>query len=141
MSKQELLIKFKKDVKKLRIHASKSNISDNEVNQLFKNGLSILRDDIKNSLKRENVNKKWSLIFIKTIFIILLIILIIYVVLNVHQPTSSIVLRNVQGLIYPGFKFLRFFSVPIIQTFPSLTSTILLIAIISIIKTNIYSVI
>ncbi|KAF5282210.1 hypothetical protein FQR65_LT02907, partial [Abscondita terminalis] len=53
--------------------------------------------------------------------ITLLISVTLYVLLNVHQPTSSIVLRNVQGLIYPGLKLVRFLAVPILKLFPSLT--------------------
>ncbi|KAH1028067.1 hypothetical protein HUJ05_001471 [Dendroctonus ponderosae] len=44
-----------------------------------------------------------------------------YVLLNVHTPTSSVVLRNVQGLTYPALKFIRILAVPIIKLFPSVT--------------------
>ncbi|RZB70347.1 uncharacterized protein BDFB_007012, partial [Asbolus verrucosus] len=41
---------------------------------------------------------------------------------NKNETTAqNLVLRNVQGLIYPGLKVLRFLSVPIIKQFPSLT--------------------
>lgn len=123
MLKKESLKKFHKELKKLRIYAKESNISDIEVDEIFKNGLMLLKESetaLPNNVKS---NKTKTIIsFTKYFLVISLIVILFYILLTVHQPTSSIVLRNVQGLIHPGFKFLRLFSVPIIKMFPLLTS-------------------
>lgn len=122
MSKQELLRKFKEDVTKLRNIAKEANIPDAEVDEIFRNGLAVLRNAQKQMPQKRSSGKFNFISFLKLCLITTMVLLVIYVVLNVHQPTSSIVLRNVQGLIHPGFKFLRLLSVPIITIFPSLTS-------------------
>ncbi|KAL3290557.1 hypothetical protein HHI36_023948 [Cryptolaemus montrouzieri] len=76
------------------------------------------------SLRKDDSRNKYCTFFMRITKIILLVLTLaisIYILLNVHQPTASLVLRNVQGLIYPGLKILRFFSVPVIRKFPSLT--------------------
>ncbi|KAK9695073.1 hypothetical protein QE152_g33111 [Popillia japonica] len=99
MPEEELLKKYANEIGKLRKRAKKLNLSDEEVNKLFKQCFDV----------------------IKSLLILLGVLIIFYVLLNVHQPTASVVLRNVQSLIYPGFSLLRYISVPIIKRFPSLT--------------------
>lgn len=132
MSKEELLKKFREEIKKLRLYANESDISENEVEEIFQNGLLLLKNS-KTSLPKKNYSKKANFLLVtKCCLIIVTILILLYILLNVHQPTSSIVLRNVQGLIHPGFKFLRFFSVPIIKMFPSLTSKCLAFKLLSV---------
>ncbi|KAJ8919302.1 hypothetical protein NQ315_003886 [Exocentrus adspersus] len=124
MLKEELLQKYKNDVDLLRKSAKDLGLSDKEINLIFKKCFN----DIKKSNSSKQINKqtktKAQQIFRTVIYIFFLLTLIaifIYILLNVHQPTSSIVLRNVQGLTYPTLKIVRFLSVPIIKMFPSLT--------------------
>lgn len=123
MSKEECLRKFRERLNNLRIYAKETNVSDAEVEEIFKNGIILLKETQITTTLPHNVSKKKTIIsFVKYSLVVLSIVFLIYILLNVHQPTSSIVLRNVQGLIHPGFKFLRSISVPIIEMFPILTS-------------------
>ncbi|XP_018335085.1 uncharacterized protein LOC112906734 [Agrilus planipennis] len=122
MSRNELLELYKSNVEEIRKYASNCNISDEEIDGIFQNCL-------KKICKRPHIHQKNSYncykcasFFIKIIFSIIFLSVIIYITLNVHQATSSIVLRNVQSFIYPGLKLLRFLSVPIISKFPWMTS-------------------
>ncbi|KAI4462530.1 bombesin receptor-activated protein c6orf89 [Holotrichia oblita] len=102
MPEEELLKKYANEIGKLRKRAKKLNLSDAEVNKLFKQCFDV----IKNNTKVSNSNYKAQKIlvtFLKGLLILLGVLIIFYVLLNVHQPTASIVLRNVQSLIYPGF--------------------------------------
>lgn len=117
-SKEYLLNQYKKDVEDIRKEAEELNLSTSEIDELFEECFKELK--IKHS-KKATFRKTCA--FLSKLFIfILLLIFVAYVLLNVHQPTSSIVLRNVQGLIYPGLKILRFLAVPVLKQFPSLTS-------------------
>lgn len=120
MSKTELLQQYKNDVNNLRKCAKELNLNDEEVTQAFKDCFKILNSENVSSSK--HAQKYLTILKLFSIFILSL--LFIYILLNVHQPTSSLVLRNVQGLIYPGLKVLRFLSVPVIKKFPSLTGPI-----------------
>lgn len=118
MSKVELLQQYKNDVNNLRKCAKELNFSDKEITKIFQECFRQLEKE--NPSSNHNAQKYlWTIL--KLFFIFILLSICLYILLNVHQPTSSIVLRNVQGLIYPGLKVLRFLSVPIIKRYPSLT--------------------
>lgn len=116
MSKLEFLKQYKKDVETIRKSAKNLGLSDSEVNKIFNDCINNINEKkcSKNKAQRCNFTIKLFLLF-------LCFCISIYILLNVHQTTSSIVLRNVQGLIYPGMKMVRYLSVPIIKLFPSLT--------------------
>lgn len=123
MPEEELLKKYANEIGKLRKRAKKLNLSDEEVNKLFKQCFDV----IKSNTEVSNSNckaQKILITFLKGLLILLGVLIIFYVLLNVHQPTASVVLRNVQSLIYPGFSLLRYISVPIIKRFPSLTGKV-----------------
>lgn len=125
MLKEDLINKYNKDVEYLRKCAKNLNLNDNEIDQIFASCLKILKLRKCRSTPASSCMKraqKFFLCLLKVFIILILFILVIYVLLNVHQPTSSIVLRNVQGLIHPGLKVLRSVSVPIIKAFPRLSS-------------------
>lgn len=120
MSKNELIKEYIEDIEYLRKCAKDLKLSDKEIDQVFHSCFKIIkkRANISNNAKYPKQKiLKWLL----GIIIFTVIIVIIYVILNVHRPTSSIILRNVQSFIYPGLKFIRFLSVPIIKKVPSLT--------------------
>lgn len=121
MSKEELLQQYENDVKNLRNCAKSLNLSDEEITQIFKDCFVQLNHENGSSNPLGNNAQKIFYYFTKIFLFFIFIAFIVYILLNVHQPTSSIVLRNVQGLIYPGLKLLRFWSVPIIKKFPTLT--------------------
>ncbi|CAG9858370.1 unnamed protein product [Phyllotreta striolata] len=123
MSKKQILSEYKKNVLILRKKAKNLGLSSNEIENLFKQSFTELRNELDNSRNVSESNKTLrSCTNFRNLFVLLTIFLIfIYVLLNVHQPTSSIVLRNVQGLTYPTLKLVRFLSVPIIKLFPRLT--------------------
>lgn len=122
MSK-ELLENYRKDIENVKKSAKKLGLTDNEIESIFKRSLIDLQNDISSNFTFFAKIKKYSFYSIKWFIVLFAIVSFIYILLNVHQPTSSIVLRNVQGLIYPGLKFVRYLSVPIITLFPSLTGT------------------
>lgn len=117
MSKNSLLHQYKKDVTELTKRAKHLNLSNHNIKKIFDECFKEIED---NDKKQRSYHSIFSLI-LKITLLIVIFCLILYVLLNVHQPTSSIVLRNVQGLIYPGLKLVRFLAVPILKQFPSLT--------------------
>lgn len=122
MSKQELLKRYKKDVNYLKENAKLLGLSDEDLEKVIKESFDEIR--IKNCSKlTKEVTKAQTICctLLYLIFIFTILFLIIYVVLNVHLPTSSIILRNVQGLTYPTLKFIRILFVPILKKIPSLT--------------------
>lgn len=128
MSKQELLKKYKKDVTNLKESARSLGISDEEIKAIVKQSFQDLRKKNCSKLTKE-VTKAQIICRTLTyiIFIFTILFFILYVILNVHVPTSSIILRNVQGLTYPTLKFIRLLFVPILKIFPSLTGTFFII--------------
>lgn len=121
MCKEKLLLEYKKEIEQVRNSAKNQGVSDSDFEKVFNESIASLK---KNSIFYKIPNKtNYVNILIKLFLVTIVLVISIYVLLNVHQPTSSIVLRNVQGLIYPGLKFIRFLSVPIIKAFPALTST------------------
>lgn len=110
MNEKELLQFYVEQVKQLK-ESYKKDLTDKEMNKIFEECFALLDPPPK-------VYRSWLKIYI---FLFLFLLLGSYVLMQVHQPTSSIVLRNVQGLIYPGLKFVRFLSMPIIKHFSSLT--------------------
>jgi hypothetical protein len=123
MSKLELLQQYKNDVNNLRKCANQLDFSDRELTKIFKECFRILDQEDSNSKQNGTNAQKYFSTIVKIFLIFTLVSVCIYILLNVHQPTSSLVLRNVQGLIYPGLKVLRFLSVPIIKQYPSLTGS------------------
>lgn len=114
MWKKPLLREYKKDVKSIIKSAKESGLNDEQIKELFQQ--SFLH------IKTDKVSSGQSFHQLKiSVLISAFIVLFIYILLNVHTPTSSIVLRNVQGLTYPALKIVRTLSVPIIKLFPSLT--------------------
>lgn len=127
ITKEEIVEEYSISVKYLRERGIKGlHLKDHEVDQIFKSCHKII--ELRKKQKRK-INPPLSKTIIETTvhlikyFVFFAVSFsITYVILNVHQPTSSIVLRNVQGLIYPGLKIWRFLSVPFVKKFPSLTS-------------------
>lgn len=115
---EELLLeKYKKEVQKLRQAAKGLHLTDEDVNNMFEECFRQLNSNCQHESK-----KKSSFIFIlKILFSIIVVFISLFILLNHHQPTISLVLRNVQSLIYPGLKLLRLLAIPVIQFFPSLS--------------------
>lgn len=123
MIKEDLLKKYKENVDKIRNEARKSGLHDEQITQILNNlfeELKAKRYAIKDNNLTFCANFRKNTIKISAILFLFLSIFV-YVLLNVHTPTSSIVLRNVQGLTYPALKIVRILSVPFIKLFPSLT--------------------
>ncbi|CAH1990180.1 unnamed protein product [Acanthoscelides obtectus] len=124
MIDQQILAKYRKDVDQIRKSAKSLGLNDKEVNELFKESLRDLRNEIHGSnqtSKQRTKAQKCIRTFIFISILYMIFITFIYVLLRVHQPTYSIVLRNVQGLTHPVLKFVRMLAVPVIKLFPSLT--------------------
>lgn len=113
-----LLLKYKRNVAKLRKSALAQNLTESEIDEIFKRSFDILKKETK---PKKSFPVKFLCAVFKVTFRLLFLVLIVYILLNFHQPTSSIVLRNVQGLIYPSLKILRFLAIPILERYPSLT--------------------
>lgn len=132
MSKGRLGEEYRRKVESLKKSAAQNlGLSAAEIEQVFESCEKIIQIRKKRlkSVDPTALQKlsKYLLWLAKYALLLITCALIIYVILNVHQPTSSIVLRNVQGLIYPGLKVWRFLSVPFVKLFPSLTSEYYLI--------------
>lgn len=126
MTNEVLVIKYKKELINIRkIAKEELNLADNVIDKLFHDCISSLGKDsrdITNNYEKTKCNiKNLLLSFLKYIFIFVLFIIVIFIVLHNHQPTFSLVLRNVQYFIYPGLKLLRILAIPIIQLFPNLS--------------------
>lgn len=122
MSKQDLLIKYRKDVADLKENAKSLGFSDKEIRKIVKESFEELRKEECSKLTKELTKAQLFCRTISYMFLLSTILsFIAYVILNVHLPTSSIILRNVQGLTYPTLKFIRILFVPILKLFPSLT--------------------
>lgn len=127
MPRDKSFEEYQRKLKDLRECAIRNiGLSTEEMEQVFRSCQKIIQirkrrsRNVESNLKERIYTATKQLI--KYSLLLILSTLIIYVILNVHQPTSSIVLRNVQGLIYPGLKVWRFLSVPFVKAFPSLTS-------------------
>lgn len=118
MSKKALLKKYKEDLKSLKTTASTEGLTEKEFQTLLEQSYKKLQSSNKNA-------KNQCRIASVGVFVVLTFTVLLYLLLNFHTPTSSIVLRNVQGLTYPALKIVRSLSVPIITLFPSLTSKLL----------------
>ncbi|KAK9870794.1 hypothetical protein WA026_009754 [Henosepilachna vigintioctopunctata] len=137
MSAKDLVQQYKEDVNNLVESAKEHNLPNQKIEEIFDNCFNTLRgineyedkvspkvseeSEFQTSTKNINQLYAFSIRIIKIFLLIFTLAIFIYILLNVHQPTASLVLRNVQGLIYPGLKILRFLSVPIIKRYPSLT--------------------
>ncbi|XP_057670482.1 uncharacterized protein LOC130902391 [Diorhabda carinulata] len=122
MSKCNLLKEYKKNVVELQNRAKILGLSKKEVNQVFKESFVKLQNELNGSnLSQTNKAQKICTNLKNVLVLFTASFIFIYILLNVHQPTTSIVLRNVQGLTYPTLKFVRYLSVPIIKLFPALT--------------------
>lgn len=127
MSKN-LLNDYKKDVISLKQHAKTLGLSDEQINEILKQSFLELKDSLKHSKPTKEVTKaQICRTFGYIILLSTVLFLFIYIVLNVHQPTSSIVLRNVQGLTYPTLRIIRLIFVPILNIFPSLSGKLLIL--------------
>ncbi|KAK5643455.1 hypothetical protein RI129_007300 [Pyrocoelia pectoralis] len=120
------LIKYRNDITALITRARELKLSDTETDKVFEECFDELSKKYPINkpeiiIKQRSCSSFFSFAAKVTLFVLFLF-LIPYILLNVHQPTSSVVLRNVQGLIYPGLKILRFFAVPIVKSYPSLTN-------------------
>lgn len=117
LRRKALIRQYKKDLNFLKTTAS-ADLTENEFQAL-----------LEQSYKKLQRSKDTAKIQCRTVSVVALALLIftvlLYLLLNFHTPTSSIVLRNVQGLTYPALKIVRSLSVPIITLFPSLTSKLL----------------
>nr|CAI5868191.1 unnamed protein product [Callosobruchus analis] len=123
IDQQTLLARYRKDVDNIRKSAKASGLADKDINEIIKESLRDLRNELygsnqnKQRTKAQTVFRTFKyLSILSTIFLIF-----IYILLRVHQPTYSIVLRNVQGLTHPTLKIVRMLAIPIIKLFPSLT--------------------
>ncbi|CAH0560115.1 unnamed protein product [Brassicogethes aeneus] len=103
MSKAGLLQQYKKDVENVKNCAKNLGLSDGEVDRIIEESFSEI-----NEQKCSKTKSQKCFYWMKLFGVVLFILMFVYVMLNVNQTTSSIVLRNVQGLIYPGMKLVSF---------------------------------
>lgn len=125
MSKESLLKQFKQDVKNIKKKARELGVNDEQVTNILKESFDEFArkeqgSKLSNKLMKLAQKLRRNVLKCCTVLIVCFS-LSLYVLLHVHTPTSSIVLRNVQGLTYPALKVVRTLSVPFIKLFPSLT--------------------
>jgi hypothetical protein len=111
-------IRYKKEIQDIKEYAIKNNVSEDQVNKVFKECFYLL--EVKTSTRITIALK-----LLKYCSIILLIIISSIVILYNHPKTHNILLRNLQNFIYPGLRILRKFAVPVITTYPSLTGDLI----------------
>lgn len=119
MDKEILINEYLIEVAKLKQKGKELNLTEKEIENVFAECLEELQQLYPQSV----LDKLKNFLFIsfKLLTYSLVACLFIYFLLCHHQPTLSLVMRNVQGFIYPSLKLLRYIAVPIISKFPSLT--------------------
>ncbi|XP_014211584.1 uncharacterized protein LOC106641617 [Copidosoma floridanum] len=105
---------YKIEVQSILSYALNNNIPPEQADKIFQECFCLL--DIKVH-SRIITALKW-LKFVGTLFCV--IFLSTFILYN-HPQTHSLLLRNLQGYIYPGFRIFRKLAVPVISTYPSLT--------------------
>ncbi|KAL1506010.1 hypothetical protein ABEB36_005447 [Hypothenemus hampei] len=119
MPKKRILKEYKDNVNFFKKCAKDRGLSDQDINSILAE--SFIKLKAENQIFSSERGSRCQNALKISLCTLLFLSLFIYILLNVHTPTSSIVLRNVQGLTYPALKIVRTLSLPIIQLFPSLT--------------------
>lgn len=114
MSNHEVIQEYANSIKNLRKHCGDAGMSEEEFRKIYFRSLKTLE-----TTGRPEVNTPRR--FITKFRILLVGILIgVYIFYN-HKTIYSSIVCNLQEYIYPGLKFLRKISIPLISLFPSLT--------------------
>lgn len=113
LTKQEIFSKYIKSLNKLK---TSTNLSNHDFDRFLLKHYNKHKYYCNYIPKSVLVKRKNILIFVFTIFLSIL--------LTYKTETSNILLRNVQTFIYPGMKFWRKLSIPVITQFPELTGFI-----------------
>ncbi|KFB43936.1 hypothetical protein ZHAS_00011762 [Anopheles sinensis] len=122
--KNEIIRKYVENLNRLRqLAARRGQVSEGEFNNYL-----IRHYFHNNNIINYIFDKHTSRILLKTVierkkkiinFIFLLMTL--FIVFSYKHEVSTVVLRNIQSFIYPGMRFWRKATVPIIASYPSLT--------------------
>lgn len=110
---EEVLRNYSNSIKKLKLESQQCGITDEEFKEMYLDCLQDLQ-----TKKTPKQSSKFNVFFyIKIIISITIAITLIYNVKNIY----SCVICSLQEYIYPGLRLLRYFSIPFISLFPSLT--------------------
>lgn len=122
MNKEDILTQYKNDIENFKRFGALCNLSEKEINQKIIESLQ--------NIKKQNAELYISFIFylkqiIRILFIVVFIILLMFIFISFILFNNSILfnffVRHIQDYIYPSMKLLRWLTLPIIHTFPSLT--------------------
>ncbi|XP_066994534.2 uncharacterized protein [Anabrus simplex] len=127
MSRGDILDNYVREVGTLRRLGLEWNLKNNEIDKIIQDSFDHLAKlpQYKNTQSETNCRSKlvrslWLRI-IKIICLMLFVIVCVYLLLFFHKPSYNFVVRNIQELIYPSMKLLRWMALPIVRRFPSIT--------------------
>lgn len=122
--KNEIIAKYLEQLNQLKeLAASRGRINETEFNNYL-----VRHYFHNNNIINYIFDKNTSRILLKTvidrkkkIINFIFVLLTLFIVFSYKHEVSTVVLRNIQSLIYPGMRVWRKVTVPIIANYPSLT--------------------
>lgn len=108
------LDEYREGIRYIKLYASDYNISELQITEIFNKCFQTL--EIKYNKKTWSITK--LLTYVTTFICVLLII---FIGLYNHPFYNTVILRNLQSSIYPGFTILRKIALPIIEQYPPLS--------------------
>ncbi|KAK7870527.1 hypothetical protein R5R35_002927 [Gryllus longicercus] len=130
MSKGEILADYKHEVDSLRKLGLEWNLTEEVIDKIIEDSFchftGAKRCERKSSSAVQNLQhhkRKCSvcIIMLELLCVFLMLSLCICLLLSFHKPSYNFAVRNVQELIYPSMKLLRWMALPFVRTFPSIT--------------------
>lgn len=128
ISKGEILEAYKHEVDALRKLGLDWNLSENVIDKIIEDSFSHFSDynqrEKKSSKKlvcQTYKMRRGYFFVLEMLTVFLLMSVFVCLLLSFHKPSYNFAVRNVQELIYPSMKLLRWISLPFVRLFPSIT--------------------
>ncbi|CAG2054871.1 unnamed protein product [Timema podura] len=131
VSRGSILTSYKHKVEELRNLGRQWSLTEEEIDQVIQDSFSFLEEEIQNDgklvtsckkiQKQENKHSSIFNLSLKIMISVLLVAILFNILLSYHRPTYNFAVRNIQELIYPTMKLLRWVTLPLVKLFPSIT--------------------
>ncbi|XP_046995356.1 uncharacterized protein LOC124607182 isoform X1 [Schistocerca americana] len=128
LSNSELLTYYEEESEKLRVFARNRGLDDGNINKIVHKSLhGYVYKNVDCSEKQSLLNtfiRKYSalLSLLKLLFVLVFIVTGVFIAQLYQKSAVNFIIRNVQELIYPAMKVLRFVSLPLVTNFPSISA-------------------
>lgn len=109
LTKEQAIQKYISNIQRIRVYSQSQGITDEQFNEII---IKYFDGNIYYGRFVQYIRRRS--------FLIIMLIVLLLVIFHKHE-TASVVLRNIQVLIYPGMKIWRKLTLPIIKQYPSLT--------------------